>query len=83
MHSTCIFAKLDQLDAILQNESDHGYGWNKNKTFQNTKKMDCPAQISMRKVMLFPEHQVTDYTLFHLIVSPHPALYQVWNAKLE
>ena len=67
----------------LQNESDHGYGRNKNKTFQNTKKMDCPAQIAMREVMLFPEYQVTDYTLFHLIVSPHPVLYQVLNAKLE
>ena len=47
------------------------------------KKTDCPAQISMREAMLFPEYQVTDYTLFHLIVSPHPALYQVLNVKLE
>ena len=38
---------------------------------------------SMQEVMLFPEYQVTEYTLFHLIVSPHPALYQVLNAKLE
>lgn len=45
--------------------------------------MDYPAQISMQEVMLFPEYQVTDYTLFHLIVSPYPALYQVLNAKLE
>ena len=67
----------------LQNESDHGYGRNKNKTFQNTKKNGLPCQISMREVMLFPEYQVTDYTLFYLIVSPHPALHQVLNATLE
>ena len=81
MDSTCIFAKLDQLDAIIF--SIYRMNLTINKTFQNTKKMDCPAQISMREVMLFPEYQVTDYTLFHLIVSPHPALYQVLNAKLE
>ena len=46
--------------------------------------MDCPAQISMREVIMFPEYQVTDYNLIiHLIVSPHPAVDQVLNAKLE
>ena len=55
------------------------------KHSRTPKKMDFPAQISMREVMLFPEYQVhvTDYTVFHLIVSAHPALYQVLNANLE
>ena len=43
MHSTCIFAKLDQLDAILQNESDHGYGWNKNKKIPEHQKNGLPC----------------------------------------
>ena len=87
MDSTCIFAKLDQLDAIIfsiyRMNLTMAMGGTKIKHSRTPKKMDCPAQISMREVMLFPEYQVTDYTLFHLIVSPHPALYQVLNAKLE
>ena len=87
MDSTCIYAKLDQFDAIIFSL----YRMNLTMAMEGTiikhsrtpPKMDWPAQISMREVMLFPEYQVTDYTLFHLIVSPHPALYQVLNAKLE
>ena len=87
MDSTCIFAKLDQLDAIIfsiyRMNLTMAMGGTKIKHSRTPKRMDCPAQISMREVMMFPECQVTDYTLFHLIVSPHPALYQVLNTKLE
>ena len=87
MDSTCIFAKLDQLDAIIfsiyRMNLTMTMGGTKIKHSRTPKRMDCPAQISMREVVLFPEYQVTGYTLFHLIVSPHPALYQVLNAKLE
>ena len=87
MDSTCIFSKLDQLDAIIfsiyRMNLTMAMEGTKTKPSRTPKKMDCPVQIAMREVMLFPEYQVTDYTLFHLIVSPHPALYQVLNAKHE
>ena len=87
MDSICIFAKLDQLDAIIFSI----YRMNLTMAMEGTKikhsrtpKNGLPCtDISMREVMLFPEYQITDYTLFHLIVSQHPALYQVLNAKLE
>lgn len=67
----------------LQIEFDYGYGRNKNKIFQNIKKMDYFLQIFMREVMLFLEYQVIDYILFYLIVLLYFVLYQVLNVKFE
>ena len=43
-----------------QNESlsDHGYSKKRKQLVQNTKKLDCPAQICLNEVMFFQTFKV-------------------------
>ncbi|CAH3163461.1 unnamed protein product, partial [Porites lobata] len=46
--------KQKQLDSL----SDHGYNKKRNQLVQNTKKLDCPAQICLNEVMFFSTFKI-------------------------